>query len=154
MPLVTSPSGCDNCLHPTQKISELEGRIFILYQIKGKEWILDSLITTGPAWLNGPMSGCRHCTRATTTGPSWELRLGPGSLRSYPDGTLNCCRKDDGGKLLCHSHSLQCIHLTNKCSIQDEQDFPKLNATNSPAGSSSAGKDNASSLPSLHPLEE
>lgn len=48
MPPVTSPSRCDSCLRLTQKISELEGRISILYQIKDEEWLRDSLITMGP----------------------------------------------------------------------------------------------------------
>uniref|UniRef100_UPI0037E7AD0B general transcription factor II-I repeat domain-containing protein 2A-like n=1 Tax=Semicossyphus pulcher TaxID=241346 RepID=UPI0037E7AD0B len=49
MPSLTSPPGCDSCLRLTQKISELEGRISILFQSKDDEQILDSLVTLGPA---------------------------------------------------------------------------------------------------------
>lgn len=48
MPPLTSPSKCDSCPRLTQKISELEERISILYQIKDDERILDSLIAIGP----------------------------------------------------------------------------------------------------------
>ncbi|KAG7266726.1 hypothetical protein CRUP_006272 [Coryphaenoides rupestris] len=48
MPPLTSPSGCDSCLRLTQKVTELEGRISVLHQIRDDELILDSLFSVCP----------------------------------------------------------------------------------------------------------
>uniref|UniRef100_A0A667Z3U5 SGNH hydrolase-type esterase domain-containing protein n=1 Tax=Myripristis murdjan TaxID=586833 RepID=A0A667Z3U5_9TELE len=43
MPPLTSP-GCDGCLRLTQRISELEGRMSTLYQLREEEQIIDSMV--------------------------------------------------------------------------------------------------------------
>ena len=72
MPPLTSPSGCDSCLCLTQKISELEGKIAVLYQIKDDEQLLDSLVTTGPAFTSstaGEMVLTVPCLNLSATQP-------------------------------------------------------------------------------------
>lgn len=50
MPPLTLPSRCYSCLAMSQKISKLKGRIFVLYQLKDEEQIMDSMmVTVGPA---------------------------------------------------------------------------------------------------------
>lgn len=56
MPPLTSPSSSDCCARLNQNIIKLEERIYILYQLREEEHLLDSLVTMGPAELNHPVS--------------------------------------------------------------------------------------------------
>lgn len=47
---VSSPHNCDSWL--TQKVSELEGRMSTLYQLRDKGRLLDTLVTVGASEAN------------------------------------------------------------------------------------------------------
>ncbi|KAI4811250.1 hypothetical protein KUCAC02_014164 [Chaenocephalus aceratus] len=66
MPPLTSLSGCGGCLCMSQKFSELEGRISMLYQIRDDEQMLPQQLrvnytTLSRGWVSQPEQ---------TTGPS------------------------------------------------------------------------------------
>lgn len=88
MPPLTSPADCGSCLHLTQQISELEERISILYQIRDKEWIMDSLVTVGWAVINtanGELDStitCLDAAAAKTTDHWAQLEAKPKSMDS------------------------------------------------------------------------
>lgn len=98
---LTSPSGCNSCLRLTQKTSELEGRISILYQLKDEERILDSLVTMGPA---------------VTTTIAVELDS------TIPCSDVTAAQTADHWTQLGAKPKTQ----SNKLSILDEEDFPPL----------------------------
>ncbi|KAJ8346832.1 hypothetical protein SKAU_G00282330 [Synaphobranchus kaupii] len=85
MPPLTSPSECDSCLGLTQKVSELEGRISILYQIKEEERILDSLFTVGPAVTTTGARDLDSTDSLITSGPA-VTTTAAGEL----DSTVSC----------------------------------------------------------------
>ncbi|KAL7402164.1 hypothetical protein ABVT39_010750 [Epinephelus coioides] len=48
MPTLTSSPRCDHCVHLTQTIAELKGRISTLHKIRDEELFLESLVTLDP----------------------------------------------------------------------------------------------------------
>ena len=120
----------------TQKISELEGRISVLYQIQHDEQLLDSLVTMGPAAASSTASEmdstvpCLDLSAAQP--PNHWIKLGAkpkapaSSTPSQKELWTAARRGKHSGKLLSCLHPLQALQLTNAFSILEEQDFPPL----------------------------
>jgi len=129
MPPLTSPSGYDSCLRLTQKVTELEGRISVLYQIRDDELILDSLCSVCPdAMASAPKAistdsevsvGCAAtvsavceldstvpCLEATDRWAQQGAKLKhPPPTSSTPGPWITACRGKHGGKLRSDSHT-------------------------------------------------
>lgn len=60
-----SQTECESCSRLSQKISELEGRISVLYQIKDDEVLLDSMLTSTQAITTGLESSVIKAAAAT-----------------------------------------------------------------------------------------
>lgn len=137
---LTSPPGCDSCLRLTQKISELEGRISILYQIQDEERLLDSLVTFGPAVTTTTArdldltTPCLDAAATTATLTNHWAQLGAKPKVRSLNSSTPCqsepwnlaSRGKHGGKLLQCPEYPPALQLLNKFSILDGKDFPPL----------------------------
>ncbi|KAF3856900.1 hypothetical protein F7725_017623, partial [Dissostichus mawsoni] len=125
MPPLTSPSGCGGCLRMSQKISELEGRISMLYQIRDDEQILDSLVTIGPA---ATTTACElddtvPWMDVAARSDHWS-QLGAKPTPSQREPWTDVRRGKQRGKLICRPTPPRALQLTNGYSILGEEDFP------------------------------
>ncbi len=148
---LTSTHGCDSCLRLTQKVSDLEGRISTLYQLRDEERLIDTLVTVGAPKTNSytgmmdttvpcadvatsqPAETTVPCTDVATSQPAdhWS-KMGAkpkflaSSTPSQDSRWTTASRGKHGGKLHHHSPPAQHLRLSNKFSILNEQDFPPL----------------------------
>ncbi|KAK1901178.1 Frizzled-1 [Dissostichus eleginoides] len=134
MPPLTSPSGCGGCLRMSQKISELEGRISMLYQIRDDEQILDSLVTIGPA---ATTTACElddtvPWMDVAARSDHWS-QLGAKPTPSQREPWTDVRRGKHRGKLICRPTPPRALQLTNGYSILGEEDFPPRRLWTSPS---------------------
>ncbi|KAI9547175.1 hypothetical protein NQZ68_019996 [Dissostichus eleginoides] len=140
MPPLTPPSGCGGCLRISQKISELEGRISMLYQIRYDEQILDSLVTFGPAaasttaceldstvpWID--VAGRADHWSQLGAKPKDPVSSTLSQKEPWTDVRRRTHHGTHRGKLICRPTPPRALQLTNGFSILDEEDFPPLAA--------------------------
>ena len=107
MPPLSSPAGCDGCARLSQKISELEGRISVLYQIKDDEDLLDSLLATTQA-ISTRLDGSLPRTAATAVHDKdhWP-RLG-----ANPKAREVCCSDSTKGS---PEQQILCVGGAGRC---------------------------------------
>ncbi|KAG9273559.1 hypothetical protein AMEX_G12727 [Astyanax mexicanus] len=71
----SSPTGCSSCLWLSQKVSELEGRISVLHQIRDDEDLLDSMLATSQT-ISAGLDGSLPRTAASAAREEHWPRLG------------------------------------------------------------------------------
>ncbi|KAI9532980.1 hypothetical protein NQZ68_027452 [Dissostichus eleginoides] len=133
MPPLTSTAGCNGCFRLNQKISELEGRISVLHQIRDDEEMLDSLITMGPTATTtaGELDSTVPWMGVAARSDHWTVlgakpKAPVSSTPSQKEPWMDARRGKHSGKLTCRPTPPQALQLTNQFSIRDEEDFPPL----------------------------
>lgn len=139
MPPLTSQSGCESCSHLTQKISELEGRISVIYQIREGEKTIDSMVSFCPA---PTMTVPCAVSASTQPGVPWnELGAKPKALaNSTPLLEPWTVAGNHRGRRSSHAPPSQGIKPINRFEILDEQEFPFMSESS------------RLRVPPLHPL--
>ncbi|KAK1878943.1 Transcription elongation factor GreA [Dissostichus eleginoides] len=155
MPPLTSTAGCNGCFRLNQKISELEGRISVLHQIRDDEEMLDSLITMGPTATTtaGELDSTVPWMGVAARSDHWTVlgakpKAPVSSTPSQKEPWMDAHRGKHSGKLTCRPTPPQALQLTNQFSIRDEEDFPPLAGLRPP----STSQRSAVPLPSPPPL--
>lgn len=152
MPPLTSQSGCESCSHLTQKISELEGRISVIYQIREDEKTIDSMVSFCPA---PTMTVPCAVSASTQPGVPWnELGAKPKALaNSTPLLEPWTVAGNRRGRRSSHAPPSQGIKPINRFEILDEQEFPFMSESSRlrvPPPASFSGEFRRSPSPTVH----
>lgn len=136
MPPLTSPPGCASCLCLSQKVTELERRISILYRINEDEKFLDFLVSMGPAHsivalveLDSSVP-CSEPARFQAGDPWSELGARPKVLVSSTPQQMehwtNVRKSRHSKKSPCSILSSWDVELVNRFNALDDQEFLPL----------------------------